>query len=50
MSQDMEREFASRDELIAYVREQFPEAAARDSSVAPDPRGAESSRDSPATS
>ncbi|MDP8935498.1 MAG: deoxyribodipyrimidine photo-lyase, partial [Cyanobacteriota bacterium] len=35
MSQDMEREFASRDELIAYVREQFPEAAARDSSVPP---------------
>jgi deoxyribodipyrimidine photo-lyase len=35
MSQDMEREFASRDELIAYVREQFPEAAAIDSSVAP---------------
>src|SRR5919199_3320175 len=35
MSQDMEREFGSRDELIAYVREQFPEAAARDSSVAP---------------
>ena len=39
MSQDMEREFASRDELIAYVREQFPEAAARDSSVPPTPGG-----------
>ena len=33
MSQDMKREFASRDELIAYVSEQFPEAAARDNSV-----------------
>ena len=35
MSQDMKREFASRDELIAYLREQFPEAAARDSHVSP---------------
>ncbi|MEG5137876.1 MULTISPECIES: FAD-binding domain-containing protein [unclassified Microcoleus] len=35
MTQDMKREFASRDELIAYVREQFPEAAARDSNVPP---------------
>ncbi len=35
MSQDMKREFASRDELIAYVSEQFPEAASRDSSVPP---------------
>ena len=38
MSQDMEREFASREELIAYVREQFPEAAG-DSSVPPTPGG-----------
>ena len=35
----MKREFASRDELIAYVRQQFPEAAARDSSVPPTPGG-----------
>ncbi|MGL5058649.1 MAG: FAD-binding domain-containing protein [Microcoleus sp.] len=35
MSQDMKREFASRDELIAYLRQQFPEAAARDSHVPP---------------
>ena len=26
MSQDMGRELANRDELIAYVREQFPKA------------------------
>ena len=31
----MKREFASRDELIAYLHEQFPEAAARDSHVPP---------------
>ncbi|NJL65817.1 MAG: deoxyribodipyrimidine photo-lyase [Richelia sp. CSU_2_1] len=35
MTQDMKREFASRDELIAYLHEQFPEAAARDSHVSP---------------
>jgi deoxyribodipyrimidine photo-lyase len=35
MSQDMKREFASREELIAYVRQQFPEAEARDSHVSP---------------
>lgn len=39
MTQDMEREFASRDELIAYVREQFPEAQARDSHVTATPGG-----------
>src|SRR5919202_2819132 len=30
---DMRRDFASRDELIAYVREQFPVAAERDDHV-----------------
>ncbi|GAB4214185.1 MAG: FAD-binding domain-containing protein [Roseiflexaceae bacterium] len=32
-SNDMRRDFASREELIAYLREQFPEAAARDGHV-----------------
>jgi deoxyribodipyrimidine photo-lyase len=35
MSQDMKREFTSREELIAYVRQQFPSAEARDSHVSP---------------
>ncbi|MEZ2279870.1 MAG: FAD-binding domain-containing protein [Microcoleus sp.] len=35
MTQDMKREFASREELITYLRQQFPEAAARDSHVSP---------------
>ncbi len=30
---DMRRDFASRDELIAYVREQFPNAANRDAHI-----------------
>jgi deoxyribodipyrimidine photo-lyase len=33
MSQDLKREFASRDELIAYLREQFPQAEAKESHV-----------------
>ncbi|XZN93699.1 MAG: FAD-binding domain-containing protein [Microcoleus sp.] len=35
MTQDMKREFASREELITYLRQQFPEAATRDSHVSP---------------
>ncbi|WP_377477891.1 MAG: FAD-binding domain-containing protein [Microcoleus anatoxicus] len=35
MTQDMKREFASREELITYLRQQFPEAAARDSHLSP---------------
>jgi deoxyribodipyrimidine photo-lyase len=31
----MKREFGDREELIAYVRQQFPEAEARDSHVSP---------------
>lgn len=30
---DMRRDFASRDELIAYIRQQFPEAASRDNNI-----------------
>jgi len=33
MSQDMRREFASRDELIDYLKQQFPQAAARSPQV-----------------
>ncbi len=33
MTQDMKREFTSREELIAYLRQQFPEAEARDSHI-----------------
>ena len=33
MSSDMRREFASRDELIAYLRREFPQAAARSGEV-----------------
>ncbi|NJL92579.1 MAG: deoxyribodipyrimidine photo-lyase [Anaerolineae bacterium] len=33
MNQDMRRDFASRGELIAYLREQFPEAAQGDEQV-----------------
>jgi len=33
MSNNMRRDFASREELIAYLHEQFPAAAARDSQV-----------------
>jgi deoxyribodipyrimidine photo-lyase len=35
MSDDMRRDFADRDELIAYLREQFPDAAARAPEVSP---------------
>ncbi|MGI9254733.1 MAG: FAD-binding domain-containing protein [Thermomicrobiales bacterium] len=35
MSGDLRRQFASREDLIAYVREQFPDAAARDDAVSP---------------
>ncbi len=35
MTQDMKREFASREELITYLRQQFPEAAGRDSHLSP---------------
>jgi deoxyribodipyrimidine photo-lyase len=30
---DMQREFASREELVAYLKEQFPAAASRDDSI-----------------
>lgn len=30
MTNDMQREFTNRDELVAYLREQFPDAAAQD--------------------
>jgi len=33
MSSNMRREFASRDELIAYLRREFPQAAARSGEV-----------------
>lgn len=33
MSKDMQREFASRDRLVAYLREQFPSAAKRDDHI-----------------
>lgn len=33
MTQDMEREFTSREELVAYLKEQFPAAASRDDSI-----------------
>ncbi|GAB1544643.1 FAD-binding domain-containing protein [Scytonema sp. NUACC21] len=33
MTKDMRREFSNRDELVAYLREQFPEAAQRDNNV-----------------
>ena len=33
MSNDMQREFASRDQLVAYLREQFPPAAERDDHI-----------------
>ncbi|GAA6615497.1 FAD-binding domain-containing protein [Scytonema sp. NUACC26] len=33
MTNDMRREFTNRDELVAYLREQFPEAAQRDNNV-----------------
>lgn len=33
MNQDMRRDFANRDELVAYLREQFPEAAERDDNI-----------------
>ncbi|WP_315790367.1 FAD-binding domain-containing protein [Fischerella sp. JS2] len=33
MTQDMQREFANRDELVAYLREQFPQAAGRDDHI-----------------
>lgn len=33
MGEDMRREFASREEMVAYLREQFPAAAARDPNV-----------------
>jgi deoxyribodipyrimidine photo-lyase len=34
-SQDLRRDFANRDELFTYLRDQFPEAAAFDENVAP---------------
>lgn len=33
MIEDMRRKFTSRDELVAYLREQFPDAAARDNHI-----------------
>lgn len=33
MGEDMRREFASREEMVAYLREQFPAAAVRDPNV-----------------
>ncbi|MBD2431072.1 MULTISPECIES: FAD-binding domain-containing protein [Fischerella] len=33
MTQDMQREFANRDELVAYLREQFSQAAKRDDHI-----------------
>ena len=33
MSKDMQREFTNRDELVAYLREQFPDAARRDDHI-----------------
>ena len=47
MSLGHEREFASRDELIAYVREQFPRRKNPGQQRTPNPRRAISSRDSP---
>ncbi|MDZ4878440.1 MAG: hypothetical protein CLLPBCKN_007875 [Chroococcidiopsis cubana SAG 39.79] len=33
MTQDMQREFTSREELVAYLKEQFPTAASRDDNI-----------------
>jgi deoxyribodipyrimidine photo-lyase len=33
MTQDMQREFTSREELVAYLKAQFPTAASRDDSI-----------------
>jgi deoxyribodipyrimidine photo-lyase len=33
MTKNMQREFANRDELVAYLREQFPKAAERDDHI-----------------
>ena len=33
MTKDMQREFTNRDELVAYLREQFPDAAQRDDHI-----------------
>jgi deoxyribodipyrimidine photo-lyase len=33
MTQDMQREFTSREELVAYLKAQFPAAASRDDSI-----------------
>lgn len=33
MTQDMQREFTSREELVAYLQQQFPTAASRDDSI-----------------
>ncbi len=35
MTNDLRRDFANREELAAYLREQFPEAAKRDDSISP---------------
>ncbi len=35
LERDMRRDFTSRDDLAAYVREQFPNAAARDGHISP---------------
>ncbi len=35
MTNDMRRDFANREELAAYLREEFPEAAKRDDSISP---------------
>jgi len=35
MSGDLRRDFGSREELAAYLREQFPDAAARGCDLAP---------------
>lgn len=39
MTADMRRDFADREELIAYLHEQFPESAAIDDHVPDSPRG-----------
>ncbi|MHC5671336.1 MAG: FAD-binding domain-containing protein, partial [Nostoc sp.] len=33
MTKDMQREFTNRNELVAYLREQFPDAAERDDHI-----------------
>jgi deoxyribodipyrimidine photo-lyase len=33
MTEDMQREFASREQMVAYLREQFPAAATRDDHI-----------------